>query len=347
MSALFTTVLPLVAALLFAPPSDPSKDSLLAKIVAERAGIRSGEVTIAVRFVAESADAKDGRRSTYHYWFTSDKKRFRLDRTEINDPDSGNNRHLDRFSYDGTTYRLIDEMDNNYAVREYTKDRPVVAPELFDPRLLGIFCQQMEILHNYTMNDVIRIASTSVNWKSRDSESGPVETFIAPNCWSRTYHYNRAGLPIRIECEGDDRGHPPRLRFEAQIEYDPPQDRPSRFPSQIDFKRYEAGALKLHEVIDVEQADFDHGVDGSLLDWRALGPPEGAPLVRDGDINHIRLAWDGANFVEKRGTTGPRLPRRGPAYFYVFAATSVIIGAILVLRFLRRRRGAPPAQITG
>jgi hypothetical protein len=208
----------------------------------------------------------------------------------------------------------------------------------------------METLHNYTIDDVIRIASKAASWKSHDSESGHVETFIAPSGWpgwSGTYHYNREGLPIRIEFEGDDRGHPPRLRFEAQIKYDPSQDRPSRFPSQIDFKRYEAGALKLHEVIDVEQADFDHGVDGSLLGWRALSPPEGASLVRDGDINHIRLAWDGADFVEIRGTTGPRLPRRGPAYFYVFAGTSVIIGAILVLRFLRRRRGAPPAQITG
>ena len=65
------------------------------------------------------------------------------------------------------------------------------------------------------------------------------------------------------------------------------------YPSEVTFRKIDAGKLKIEEVVTVEQAAFNQELPDSVFSIEGLGLPIGRAIDSDGR----RFTWDGESLV--------------------------------------------------
>ncbi len=333
--------LPFVSLLLASaiPTDDAARESRLLAIARDRATITSGEVTLRVRFLQSYRNQEQVNSEwTDHYWFESDRSVFRLDQTRGDGRRKGD-ATTSRYGFDGKSYKLIPETDNLISLQEFVKNKPVVASELFDARLLGIRLVPFKILHNYTLNDIDRIVTNAVSWDREETADGFVETYQHKNGLKYDYHFSKDGWPVRVT---NTAANQPGVRYESRIAYDGGPQGPYGFPSRIEFEGYDGKELTDHEIWNVEVLQLNRPIDPAIASWKALDPKVGAKLVVDGGNYQVDRIWNGDGFVPYREQTGPGVgkaqyqpasPR--PYALWLAAGCTVVLGSVLGYRLIR------------
>lgn len=335
---------------LLAHPFNPSAEpSRLLELVKERAKIRSGEFIIRVHFKkCEIQTILSGRDFDTHYWFDLSSGAVRVDRVRPAEQDGRVAAKTSRYAFDGTTHRIMDSAEELYPLREYDKRtllKAHAAPELIDARLIGLFMDSFLGVHNFTLNDVSRIATDAESWNREETAHGGFKE-VYRHKKGLTYEYEFASngdivkaTVISIDGLG--------IRFEAELSYDAQRRDAFRFPASIDFKRLEHGALTLHEIWSIEVIQINQPIDRSLLTWEGLKPKPGASLVVNHDYQHVSKRWTKAGFVpyveQPPITSGPSgsntIPRSGDGHrWWIIAASvaSAILGLALLYRIAIR-----------
>lgn len=335
---LCVSALPVLLALSSLGPDEISESRLL-KFAQKRSQIRSGEFDIRIHLLVNREEPKfAGADWRYHYWFTSDRSKFRLDRRLQNDKRLTKSDETSKYSYDGRVYRLIDQLDDRKRpLREYRKIIPKIVPELYDVRLLGLHVDSFTVLHNFTMKDLERIVTNATSLKTEALADGGVrETYLHDGGLRYRYYFSPAGVPLSFDAEG----HPgtESIRYEARFEYAPRSPEFLDLPARIEFKRFTDHRLTQHEVVELTVARLNEPIDDKICSWESLDPTPGTLLSVNNNYYHMDTLWNGSKFVPYVPTTWevfPQEARRGKnaTALVVWFTATCLLGLLLIRAF--------------
>lgn len=304
----------LACLMLAAAPSDPPAPGPagpaaehFAKLFKDRSRISSGYIEYAVkRDVDEKNKDLEGSVTRYRVWF--DEKCRRMDIAEDRPGDPGNALKTRYANSDGT-HRVIDIDQPDVAVREYTRGylQGTAPPGVFalsghyvDPRILGVFGEEYGLLQHRKLDELngdpkrpaavstVSVGGRTVTRVTLDYPRGKREAYdFVPD----------SPLPAAIrvdfvkETESGKVLPPTRVEVKSDVTTWP-DARGGRiaFPRTMTVSRFVNDAVESSETVTVTDARFNGPVNASDLTWKAINPPVGATLIRDGDTQ-----WDAAN----------------------------------------------------
>lgn len=225
---------------------DEPPESRLSRLIRERSEASAAEVTLRVHCSAVNVYPRMvGGDWDIHYLFQADRGAFRFDIAQSRDQDDGAATAF-RYAFDGKTHRLVDKVDRpDLALREFVNTKPQAVPEVFDARLLGLGFNTILSMHHSSLDDVNQIVMNADSWSGARVAEGFLETYQHKNGLTYKYVLNDEGLPIRFEAI---RPAVPAMRYQATIAYGPGDSAQTRFHARIEFKRFEADRLAIHEI---------------------------------------------------------------------------------------------------
>ena len=269
---------------------DGNAVSTLSRCVRERMTVDSGELIINAQFlVLKDIPQSQGSSRKYHIWFQSYPKMYRFDIDVEDDRNYDASVHSERFCYDGTIFKIVDDMNSHRPLRQYSYI-PNPAPSSFDPRILGLHCGPILWMAPFNLDRIIKLVDKSTLVESTTSNGGRREVYHADNKRKLIYDFDENGQPTAAEYlrgEGGSEEHY-KLDIVSQV-----YKNTLHFPKSIHLVEYKGSTVQTDEKIDIEVIQLNERLDSSVFSWKSLSPKPGSRLVFDHDYKTQSVYWNG------------------------------------------------------
>ncbi len=269
-----------------------STKTQLYKCLKERRSIQSGELIVESRISHAIADLNsDGSRWKYHIWFNMNPNIYRVDREIEGSGLYDRKIHIDRFCYDGSSFKIIDEAQTLQRVREYSYI-PNPAPSAFDPRVLGLVCVPILAIGNFGLDSVKDIVEKSVSIDAYEKGGLINEKFMLNRDDYEIFSFDHIGNLTGVVTFYKDSSEQ-SARSEIQMQR---YDDSLSFPKKIHTVLRNSGVLAFDDETEIKIIQINQPIDHSIFLWKSLSPNPGVRLEVNNDINHLLKYWDGEKF---------------------------------------------------
>jgi hypothetical protein len=265
-------------------------DSTLSRCVRERMTVDSGELIIKAKFlVLKDIPQAQGSSRKFHIWFQSYPKMYRFDIEVENDRDYDKSFHSERFCYDGTIFKIVDDMNSHKPLRQYSYI-PNPAPSVFDPRILGLHFGPILWMAPFHLDGLLKLIDESTLVESTRSNGGKREIYIADKERKLIYDFDDNGQPAAAEYLRGEGGSEEHYKLDITTQV---YKNTLHFPKSIHLVEYKGSTVQTDEKIDIDVIQLNERLDSSVFSWKSLSPKPGSRLVFDHDYKTQSVYWNG------------------------------------------------------